>query len=188
MRIIQFCSFLLAVAAVCSACGSGASSDASSPTEAYKKLFAAVKAKNIDEIKSLMSKKTQEFAEMAAQRQNATVEKVYSNGFTATTFSPQLPEIRDERVKDGFGAVEVWNPQSNAWEDIPFVLEDGQWKLAYGDTFAGSYKSPGKGRDQKEREAANAARGGMPEVNVNTNLMKNMNAAGPPNPAKNRAK
>jgi hypothetical protein len=134
------------------------------PTEAYKRLYAAVKSKNTEAIKAELSKKTIAFAESAAARQNTPLTKVFENGMTATTFSPTLPEIRDERVNGTMGAVEVYNSKESKWEDLPFVLEDGKWKLAMGDLFADTYKSPGKGRAQKEAEAANAA--GMSNVTI----------------------
>lgn len=193
MRIILSISLLLAAVFLSVACGGGkdntTTASSGTPTEAYKRLYDAVKAKNTDEIKSLMSKRSQDLAQMSAQRQNVAIEKVFENGFTATTFSPSLPEMRDERIKGAYGALEVWNSRDSLWEDLPFVLEDGQWKMAFGDVFAGSYVSPGKGRDVKEKEAANAARGGLPPgVNVNTSMMANMNAAGTPDPRKNKAK
>lgn len=157
------------------------------PTEAYKRLFNAVKAKNTDEIKDQMSKSTQQLAEMQADRQKVPISQVYENGFTGTTFVASMPEIRDERVKGQYGAVEVWNSKDSTWEDLPFVLEDGKWKLAFGEAFGGTYKSPGKGRDAREKEAANAARGGLPPLsNANTNMMANTNAA--PAPLKSKAK
>jgi hypothetical protein len=126
-----------------------------SPTDAYKQLYAAVKAKDIEAIKRQLTNKTIEFGAMAAQRGNTPVEKMYENGFTATTFSETLPEIRDERIKDDMGALEVWNSKENKWEDLPFMKEDGGWKLAVGDLFANTYKSPGRGLDALAKEAAN---------------------------------
>src|SRR5687768_14190792 len=67
----------------------------SSPTDAYKQLFKAVKAKDIEGIKKMLTKKTIDFGAMAAQRNNTPIEKMYENGFTATTFSETLPELRD---------------------------------------------------------------------------------------------
>ena len=69
------------------------------PTEAYKRLYAAVKAKNTDSIKAEMSKKSQDLAESLAERQKKSIDEIYVNGFTGTTFSPTLPEIRDERIE-----------------------------------------------------------------------------------------
>lgn len=152
------------------------------PTEAYKRLFSAVKEKNVENIKSSISKKTQELAAFTAERQKSPIEKVYENGFTGTTFSPTLPEIRDERVKGCWAAVEVRNSKDQRWEDLPYVQEDGVWKLAFGEAFAGSYKSPGKGRDQIENEAANVARGNQPPPNMMPSNMMNANVNSSPAP------
>lgn len=129
------------------------------PTEAYKRLFAAVKKKDVEAIKNEFSAKTKEFAKAVATRQNVPLEKVFSNGFTSSTFSDQLPEIRDERIKDDMGAIEVWNSGENRWEDLPFIRESDGWKLAIGELFSGTYKSPGKGKSVIDQEAINAMSG-----------------------------
>lgn len=146
---------------------SGAGED--SPTGAYKRLYAAVKSKDIDAIKSVLSKKSIDFGKMAGERQNKPLEKVLENGFTATTFADSLPQIRDERVNGDMGAVEVHNDKENKWEDLPFVREDGAWKLAVGEMFADTWKSPGKSQSEKEREAANALSNNMVPGNINAN-------------------
>jgi len=64
--------------------------------------------------------------------------------------------MRDERVNGDWGAVEVWNSKDSRWEDLPFVREDGAWKLAVGEIFDQTFQSPGKGMDQIAKEAANA--------------------------------
>lgn len=157
MRSLLVTAVLAALLALILSCGNDSSAGRSgSPTEAYKALYAAVKSKNTERIKGMMSKKTHAFAEMVAARQNQPIEKVYENGFTATTFAESLPEIRDERVSGEFGAVEVRNEKDKRWEDLGFVFEDGGWKLAIGEMFGGTFKSPGIGRAIKEQEAANA--------------------------------
>ena len=137
--------------------GQSVQTTSDTPTEAYKRLYSAVKSKNTEAIKKELTKQTVSFGESVAGRQNSAPEKIFENGFTATTFSESMPEIRDERVSGNMGAVEVYNSKESKWEDLPFILEDGQWKLAIGEMFAGSYKQPGKGRAQKEADAANAA-------------------------------
>ena len=77
------------------------------------------------------------------------------------------------------GAVEVWNSRDSKWEDLPFVKEDGMWKLAVGDVFAGSYQSPGMGLDRKEKEAANAVANNAPIQSVDTNKIPVVNAMPP---------
>lgn len=170
MRSLFFTALLTILLSIALGCDPiNSAGPANSPTEGYKRLYTAVKSKDTEKIKSAMSKKTQEFAQMVAGRQNQPVEKVYENGFTATTFSDTLPEIRDERINGEWGAVEVWNAKENRWEDLGFVNEDGSWKLAIGEMFAGTFKSPGLGRDQKEKIAANAVSNNLVPMNMNAN-------------------
>src|SRR5829696_7803861 len=144
MRSLLLTTLLTALLAVMFACQPGTSSNSEngggtatsgSPTEAYKQLYAAVKSKDVDKIKAAMTKKTQEFAQMVAARQNSPIEKVFENGFTATTFADSLPEIRDERVNAEYGSIEVWNAKDKRYEDLGFIYEDGSWKLAVGEMF-----------------------------------------------------
>jgi hypothetical protein len=128
---------------------------AETPTEAYKSLYASVKAKDNARIQHLMSKNTIGFAGFAMEQHKQSLEKVIENGMTATTFADSLPEIRDERVSGNFGALEVFNQKDNRWEDLAFILEDGMWKLAVGDVVKGTYKSPAKGQAQTEMETNN---------------------------------
>ena len=183
-------SILLCLAAVFVACGDDPAQEANTggaavnanpndtPTEAYKRLYAAVKAKNTEGIKAEFSKKSIATAESQAARSKVPIEEVYKNGFTATTFSETLPEIRDERVKGDMGAVEVWNARDKIWEDLPFIREASGWKLAVGDAFAGTWKRPGPGRSLREMEAANIANGtngvinASPNVNMNDEIRK----------------
>src|SRR5215813_12641837 len=119
MRHIFFCITLLAAVSFIFACGQPAgSSSEDSPTGAYKRLYEAVKSKNADAIKAAMTQKTLEFAKMAGAQQNKPVEQVLENGFTATTFSPNLPEIRDQRIDGDMGAIEVYNAKDKTWEDL----------------------------------------------------------------------
>lgn len=146
-----------------------------SPTEAYKRLYAAVKSKDTEAIKKQLTKNSIELGAMGSQRYNKPIESAYENGLTATTFAASQPTIRDERIQDDMGAVEVWNSKDSRWEDTPFIFQDGAWKLAVGDLFAGNFKSPGKGLDLKEKEAANAMAPATPTVS-NANAGPSVNA------------
>lgn len=158
MHRIILATIALFVFSLAFACGGGQNAEGggSSPTDAYKKLYAAVKSKDTEAIKKMLTKKTLELGVVQSQRNKKPIEQVYENGLTATTFSDTLPNIRDERIKDDMGSLEVWNSKESKWEDLPFMKEDGGWKLAVGDLFAGSYVSPGPGRDYLEKTAANA--------------------------------
>lgn len=177
-------SFLLTIVILAAlavvGCDGGASHD--TPTGAYKGLYAAVKGKNPEEIKKWLSKGTLGFAEMASKQQNSSVDKVVENGFTATTFAAELPDIRDERVSDNMGAIEVWNAKDKRWEDLPFIREEDGWKLAIGEIFAGKFVSPGQGMAAKQAEEANKMTNGYIEAPAapNSNLNLNMKRQGMP--------
>jgi hypothetical protein len=147
-------------------------------TAAYTKLFDAVKGKDPEKIKAAMSKNSLAFAEFAAAQQKKTVEEVIKNGFTASTFAESIPEMRDERIKDEFGALEVWNAKDKIWEDLPFIKEDGEWKFAMGDAFKGSYQKPDVGQAVKEQIAANEKNPNLvpgPPANMNAAVAPNSN-------------
>ncbi len=143
------------------------------PTEAYKKLFEAVKAKDTEAIKSMMSKDSMGLAQMQAGQSKKDISEVLKNAFSKTTFNPTLPAIRDERIKGSYGAIEVYIPKDGKWENVPFVAEDGMWKLAIGNLFAGSFKSPGESRSITEKKNANAA--GKTDLVPYSNKNINMN-------------
>ena len=174
-RIIFGCIFIV-LSAILMSCERQPSANVSttgaggnSPTDAYKKLYAAVKAKDPEAIKAVMTNGTLEFAKANAARTHQTLEQMIANGFTGTTFSPELPQIRDERVNGDMGAIEVFNSKDNRWEDLPFIREGDTWKLAIGEMWAGKFKSPGKGQAQKDAEAANAMSNNMIPLNANIN-------------------
>ena len=170
---------LFAVSTLLTACNHTPTNVQDSPTEAYKRLYVAVKKKDTESIKKQLSKKSIDLAEMSAQRFNKTQEQAFETGMTSTTFSETLPEMRDERIKDNMGALEVWNSKENKWEDVPFILEEGSWKLAIGDGFAGTYQWPGMGRDFREKEAANAVTNRnviLPGVNMNSAVNRPSNS------------
>ncbi len=174
---------ILAFAAFAIGCGDGSNNTAGSGPQkiddtleaAYTRLYDAVKKKDTAAIGEEMSQETLKFAAGASARMKKPVEEVLANGFTATTFSDTIPEMRDPRIKDNFGAIEVWNAKDQVWEDVLFVGERGKWKLAYGDAFSNKFKSPGKGQAMRDREAANAA-GATPNApNAGNNSNSNTN-------------
>ena len=149
----------------------GGSGSGNTPTEAYRSLYEAVKSKNTDAIKANMSKETIQFAEGVGQMQKKTPEEMFKNGFTETTMSDSFPPIRNERIKENFAALEVQSPKG-IWEDLPFVNEDGRWKLAIGELFKGAYKKPAPSQAETEPNnnnfppAAPAGNTGAPTTQV----------------------
>jgi hypothetical protein len=114
-----------------------------SPMATYTRLFVAVKAKNSEAIKNEMSLTSMKFALGVAEQRKQTVEQILKNGFYASTITDKLPKMRDEQIKDKFANLEVWVEKKQKWEDVNFVFENGDWKIAVGEVFAGTFKSPG---------------------------------------------
>ncbi len=140
MNFKLFALFLIFFAAFAAACQNNSSSD--TPNQAFKRLHAAVQKKDSAAIKKEMSRTSLQFAESMAGMQKITVEEFLKNGLTKAAMGAEPPATRDERIKGDFAALEVQNPEG-VWEDLPFIKEDGLWKLAVGDVFKGSFQSPG---------------------------------------------
>lgn len=114
------------------------------PTEAYTALFMAVKKKETMAIKCQMSKLTLDLAKFMSSTYKKPYEKVLENGMTETTIQPALPKIQNEKINGNQATVEV-QKSDGKWDQVPFVKEDGTWKLAFGEVMQGkmSITQPG---------------------------------------------
>lgn len=150
--------------------------NASSPTEAYKMLFSAVKSKDPEKIKAMLSKATLVFSENRARQMNQKVEEIIRNGFSQPAMGDTMPQIRDEQVSDRLGMIEVYDAKSKMWQMHPFINEDGGWKLAVGEAFAGTWQPPGKTQTQREMDNSNMNPPQMaPGANVDWNNVRPTN-------------
>ncbi len=118
--LIALCALILA------ACGAAESTD--SPTASLKKFIEASKAKDVETTKKLLSKSTLAAIEKTAAAQNTNVDKVLLND--DGTPIKELPETRNEKISGDAATVEVKNRVTGDFETIPFVKEDGVWKIA----------------------------------------------------------
>jgi hypothetical protein len=98
-----------------------------SPTETMKALNEATKTKDVETVKKLISKGTLNLVEQSAKKQNTTVEELLkkNGGIPFQEF-----ETRSEKIEGEKAIIEVKNNALNSWEAIPFVKEDGVWKVA----------------------------------------------------------
>ncbi len=125
MKVHQVLIFAFCVLAL-AACKTAESTD--SPTVTLKNFVEASKTKNIETIKKLLSKSTMDLFEKTAAAQNTTVDKVLVNDNAAPL--KEMPEIRNEKIEGDTATVEVGNKITGGYETIPFVKEDGVWKIA----------------------------------------------------------
>lgn len=99
-----------------------------SPMETLKALNAASKAKNPAAIKKTLSKGTLAMIETSAKNQKKSSDALLREDDGAPF--KELPEMRNEQISGSTATVEVKNTTSGGWEKIPFVVEDGEWKVA----------------------------------------------------------
>ena len=98
-----------------------------SPAETFKTYIKALKQKDITTMKLLLSSETIKMHEQEAKAQNVTVDDVVKR---ETLFSEgqRTVEYRNERIDGDKATLEVKNP-SGSWETVPFVKEEGVWKI-----------------------------------------------------------
>lgn len=99
-----------------------------SPTEVLKTLSESSKTKDVAAIKNSVSRGTLKLIEETAKVQNTTVDEVLRKD-NAAPFK-ELPEMRNEKIEGDTATIELKNSTSGGWEAVPFVREDGVWKLA----------------------------------------------------------
>jgi PBP1b-binding outer membrane lipoprotein LpoB len=99
-----------------------------SPTDTLKSFIQSSKQKDVEAIKKVMSKNSLTIAERSAQLQNTTVDELFKRDNPA--LPTEIPEIRNEKIEGETATVEV-KDQTSGYETIPFVKEDGVWKIAF---------------------------------------------------------
>ncbi len=101
---------------------------AGSPTEVLKAFTEATKTKDAEAIKKTLSKNTMKVAEETAKKQNISVDAMLTK--VENLEGKQLPEIRNEKIEGDNATVEVKNSATGEYDVMPFVKEDGSWKIA----------------------------------------------------------
>lgn len=101
---------------------------ARSPIETMKALHEAAKKKDPAEIKSYLSEGTLKLLEDSAQKQKQTVDELLKEDKAAPFH--ELPKILGEKIEGQTAIVEVEDSGSKEIAQIPFVIENGEWKVA----------------------------------------------------------
>ena len=130
MKIYQL--LLTALVAVlfvgCSANNAVVEPQAVSLTDTLKNFIEASKKKDIEAVKKTFSVSSLALVEMTATAQNTTVDELLKRG--NSDLVEGTPDIRNEKIENTTASVEVKNKTGN-YETIPFVNEDGTWKIAF---------------------------------------------------------
>lgn len=127
MKIYQkaFIVFCLLFAA---SCDGATATQPGGPTEILNNFVEAAKTKDIEAMKRALSKGTMERIEKSAQKDNTTVDELLKT--EDGTLVRQLPETRSEKIDGETATLEVKNVDTGEFDVIPFIKEDGVWRLA----------------------------------------------------------
>ena len=117
---------LAILAAGLSACGEGEAKPAS-PKETFVTYTKAIKNKDTTAMKLLLSAETLKMHELEAQAQGTTVDEIVKRE-TLFTESQTKVKFKDEKINGETATLQVENSYGT-WETVPFVLENGEWKI-----------------------------------------------------------
>jgi hypothetical protein len=98
-----------------------------SPKETFMTYTKAVKRKDITAMKLLLSNATMKMNELEAQARGVPVDEVVKN---ETLFNEHQTtvKLRNEKINGDTATLEVEN-STGMWETVPFVREEGVWKI-----------------------------------------------------------
>jgi hypothetical protein len=127
---MRFYKVILILAAIFAshACG-GTSEDLkpSTPFETLKSYTTAIKRKDTTAMKLLLSDASIKMAEQQAREQGTTLDEIVKNETLFTESQTKL-SYRNEKIEGDRATIEVKN-SFNSWDTVPFVLEEGIWKI-----------------------------------------------------------
>lgn len=127
-RELIFVVALLALSLAAAAC----SKAGSSPTAVAKAFYEASKSKDVKGIKNNLSKGSLAMMESFAKMDNKSLDEFLTDPKSSTPRGPF--EVRNEVITGDTATLEA-KDEKGSWDKIPFVKEDGQWKIAIDKAF-----------------------------------------------------
>ena len=139
---------------------------ASSPEAVLKQYVAASQKQDIAAMKSLLSKGSLDLIEKSAKSQGTTTDELLRR--ESAVKIKNAPETRNEKIEGDTASVEVKNETTGEFDmKMPFVRENGAWKLARDRYIEETLK---KANDEINRKLANSMlSNGNSAPNANTN-------------------
>jgi hypothetical protein len=125
MRLpLKFGVVLLAALAVSSCSGEKAPA---TPLETFKTYTKAIKQKDTTTMKLLLSSESIKMHEQQAKEQGVTLDDIVKRE-TLFTEGQTTVQFRNEKIDGERATLEV-KSAAGIWQTVPFVFEDGQWKI-----------------------------------------------------------
>lgn len=115
------------LAAFVMAVSCGGAKPAATPLETFKTYTKAIKQKDTTTMKILLSDATIKMHEKEAKAQGVTVDDIVKRE-TLFSESQKTVEFRGEKIEGDKATLQVKNAYG-VWETVPFVREDGVWKI-----------------------------------------------------------
>lgn len=114
-------------------CNSAATVPIASPTDVLKTYVEASDRKDLAAVKQTFSKGTMKMYEDAAQKRQISIDEVIKDQFELASSAELKSKIQPgkETIEGDTATVEAKDSQTGETEKIPFVKEDGVWKLAF---------------------------------------------------------
>ena len=123
-RINTLCAALAIVLAV-SACSL---LNRSTPTTTFKAFYEASNKKDVPAMKKALSKGSLDMFDKLAKEQNKSTDELLKS-FDKEDKNQKMPETRNEKITGDTATLEVKNDKTDKWDTLPFVKENGEWKL-----------------------------------------------------------
>lgn len=115
----------------------------SSPTATFKAFYEASKKKDAAAMKKTLSKGTLDLFDRFAKAQNKSVDDILKDVDKDAT-AEKLPETRNEKITGDNATLEIKNDKTGQWDSLPFVKENGEWKVALDKFFENALKGLGE--------------------------------------------
>lgn len=118
-------SLILCAVVLGVACSASKAPD--TPIEAFKTYITAVKNKDTTKMKQLLSSESIKMHEQEAKAQSVTLDDIVKRE-TLFAEGQKVVEFRNEKIDGERATLEVKN-SFGAWETVPFVREENEWKI-----------------------------------------------------------
>jgi hypothetical protein len=104
----------------------------STPTIVLKTHIESMRKNDLAAIRQNLSSGTLKMTEQAAQAQNISTDEVLEDMSRQANDANKdaAIETRNEQIAGEIASVELKNAATGTWDKIPFVKEDGRWKIA----------------------------------------------------------
>lgn len=100
-----------------------------SPSATLVTFIEAIKKKDGETIKKCLSKNALTALEATAKEGNMTVDQMIIEGDDMS--NEKTPAVRNEKITGDTATLEVEDEKEKKWDTVPFVKEDGNWKIAF---------------------------------------------------------